>query len=181
MDNMQGVIEGLLFIAGDEGIAPDKLAEALSTDRQALDPVLEKMRRMYQEDAGRGIELVCYAGRWKLVSKEAVGEYAKKLFDVLPGETFSNAALETLAIIAYKQPVTRAQIEQIRGVNCDMIIRKLLARDLIREAGRKDAPGMPYLYEVTPTFLDSFKLDSLEDLPKLPDFEKQAGEKDLFE
>ena len=94
--------------------------------------------------------------------------------------TLSNAALETLAIIAYKQPITRVEIEEIRGVGCDMMIRKLLARSLIKECGRSDAPGRPFLYEVTKEFMDTFQLESLKELPDLPDFKEQVDE-ELFD
>ena len=89
--------------------------------------------------------------------------------------------METLAIIAYKQPITRVEIEEIRGVGADMMLRKLLARDLIQEAGRSEAPGRPILYEVTNEFLNSFKLMSLEELPDLPDFKSTEESDDLFE
>ena len=93
--------------------------------------------------------------------------------------SLSQAALETLAIIAYKQPLTRIEIEEIRGVNCDMMIRKLLARNLIRECGRTDGPGRPFLYEVTEEFMDAFKLESLKELPDLPAVE-QNMDSELF-
>ena len=86
--------------------------------------------------------------------------------------TLSPAAMETLAIIAYKQPITRIEIEEIRGVGCDMMVRKLLARNLIKECGRTDGPGKPFLYEVTEEFMDAFKLESLKELPDLPMIEQ---------
>ena len=88
--------------------------------------------------------------------------------------------METLAIVAYKQPITRGEIEEIRGVSCDMMVRKLLARNLIKECGRSDAPGRPFLYEVTEEFMDTFKLVSLKELPELPEF-KDTMEEELFE
>lgn len=95
--------------------------------------------------------------------------------------SLSQAALETLAIIAYKQPITRVEIEEIRGVGADVMLRKLLARDLIQEAGRSDAPGRPILYEVTNEFMNSFKLMSLKELPDLPNFKNNEESDDLFE
>ena len=115
------------------------------------------------------------------ISKEYVIDSAKRLFQLNKQATLSPAAMETLAIIAYKQPITRVEIEEIRGVGADMMLRKLLARDLIQEAGRSEAPGRPILYEVTNEFLNSFKLMSLEELPDLPDFKSTEESDDLFE
>ena len=106
--------------------------------------------------------------------------YAQKLFASAKSASLSQSALETLAIIAYKQPVTRVEIEEIRGVGCDMMLRKLMARGLIREAGRSDAPGRPILFEVTEEFMDSFRLVSLKELPQLPDYSENESD-DLFE
>lgn len=127
-----------------------------------------------------GIEIVHFGGRYKFVTKEIVYPYAEKLFSSTKVATLSSAALETLAIIAYKQPITRVEVEEIRGVGCDMMIRKLLARSLIKECGRSDAPGKPFLYEVTSEFMDSFKLESLKELPELKEI-KQESMKDLFD
>ena len=104
----------------------------------------------------------------------------KKMFASTKISTLSQAALETLAIIAYKQPITRGEIEEIRGVGCDMMVRKLLARNLIKECGRSDAPGRPFLYEVTDEFMDAFKLESLKELPELPTFHEDE-DSELFE
>ena len=112
--------------------------------------------------------------------KRQLHPYAEKLFAATKMATLSNAALETLAIIAYKQPITRVEIEEIRGVGCDMMIRKLLARSLIKECGRSDAPGRPFLYEVTKEFMDTFQLESLKELPDLPNFKEQVDE-ELFD
>ena len=106
-------------------------------------------------------------------------EAAKKLFSIAKISKLSNAALETLAIIAYKQPITRVEIEEIRGVGADVMIRKLEARGLIKEEGRSDAPGRPFLYSVTDEFMDAFKLLSLDELPDLPEFNKDNND-DLF-
>ncbi|MPN47498.1 Segregation and condensation protein B [bioreactor metagenome] len=95
--------------------------------------------------------------------------------------SLSPAAIETLAIIAYKQPITRIEIEEIRGVGCEMMLRKLLIRNLIREIGRSDAPGKPILYEVTNEFMDVFKLVSLKELPDLPSYENLHDGENLFD
>lgn len=181
MENKAALVEGLLFIAGDDGISSGRLADVFGVSEEEMKELLETMVREYREDEKRGIELVSYGGKYKFVSKEIVAPYAKTLYEVLPSNNYSPAALETLAIIAYKQPITRAEIEEIRGVGCELILHKLVARNLIRECGRTEAPGRPYLYEVTETFMDSFKLESLKELPKLPDFRNPTEEKELFE
>lgn len=150
-----------------EGVLPDELQEAL----QAL------AERYAQED--HGIELVHFGGHYKFVSKESVYPYAQRLFASVKPVSLSNAAMETLAIIAYKQPITRTEIEEIRGVGCDLMLKKLIARGLVAEAGRMDIPGRPILYQVTDTFMDSFQLESLEELPQLPKVQMNLDE-DLF-
>lgn len=174
------VIEGLLFLSGDEGLSLEQLCATLEEmSKEEIEGTLELLAQLYQEES-HGIELVYFGGVYKFVSKEKIHEYAQRLFSSVKMATLSQAALETLAIIAYKQPITRAEVEEIRGVGCDMMIRKLLARSLIKECGRSDAPGRPFLYEITPEFMDAFKLQSLNELPDLPEM-KQEMEEELFE
>ena len=109
-----------------------------------------------------------------------VHPFAQKLFQSAKTSALSQSALETLAIVAYKQPITRVEIEEIRGVGCDMMLRKLQARNLITEVGRSEAPGRPILYGVTEEFMDSFKLLSLDELPDLPDFSEHQSD-NLFD
>lgn len=179
-DELQAVLEGLLFLCGDEGLSSEQLVATLEMEEEKIIEALDTLMQTYLEDTTRGIELVRFGGVYKFVSKECIHPYAEKLFASTKMSTLSQAALETLAIIAYKQPITRAEIEDIRGVGCDMMIRKLLARNLIKECGRSDAPGRPFLYEVTPEFMDSFKLESLKELPELPDVNEHLGD-ELFE
>ena len=166
---MKHILEGLLFLSGDEGVYKEQLLETLEIDEKQLDEEINKLMDEYI-DKKHGIELVYFGGKYKFVTKEVVYEYAERLFSSNRMATLSSAALETLAIIAYKQPITRAEIEEIRGVGADMMIRKLLARSLIKECGRADTPGKPFLYEVTEEFMDSFKLESLKELPELEDY-----------
>ena len=180
VNNLQAVIEGILFIVGDEGIRLQRLVETLEMDEAVVQKALDDMVSSYVQDINRGVEIVCYGGLYKMVSKADVHEYAQKLFEATANKAFSPAALETLAIIAYKQPITRAEIEEIRGVGCDMMIRKLLARNLIKEVGRTDAPGKPFLYGITESFMDAFQLQSLEELPELPDFQSEEESENLF-
>lgn len=180
MDNQALTIaEGLLFIVGDEGLTLTQCAAVMDISESEARLVLEDLQRMYSDDQ-RGMEVVDYGGVYKFVSKALIHPYAEKLFASAKASSLSQSALETLAIVAYKQPVTRVEIEEIRGVGCDMMLRKLMARNLIREAGRSDAPGRPILFEVTEEFMDSFKLYSLDELPELPDYTQQESE-DLFE
>ena len=158
------IVEGLLFIVGDEGLTLPQCAAVLDISESEARRVLEDLQRMYAEDQ-RGIEVVDYGGVFKFVSKASIHPYAQKLFANAKNTALSQSALETLAIIAYKQPITRVEIEEIRGVGCDMMLRKLQARGLIREAGRSEAPGRPILFEVTEEFMDSFNLVSRNELP----------------
>ena len=178
MNEKCSVIEGLIFLSGDEGCTLEQLSAACNMiDKDVLDLIKEIMDE-YCKDC-HGFECVNYGGRYKFISKEKIHDAAEILFSSSKMATLSQAALETLAIIAYKQPITRIEIEEIRGVNCDMMIRKLMARNLIKECGRTDAPGKPFLYEVTPEFMDAFKLESLKELPDLPMME-QNMDSELF-
>ncbi len=179
MDDTYAVLEGLLFLSGDEGLTLAQLSDVLEMENDETERLLEAMMDEYMQPQ-RGIELVRFGGYYKFVSKESIHSYAEKLFANSKMAALSQAALETLAIIAYKQPMTRAEIEEIRGVGCDMMIRKLMARSLIKECGRSDAPGKPFLYEVTPEFMDAFKLESLKELPELPKPDANF-EEELFE
>ena len=178
MSEARKIVEGLIFLSGDEGLDLPSLREVTHLDQESLLKVIDELMQEYLEEE-HGIELVCYGERYKFISKAEIHEYAETLFSSTKMSTLSQAALETLAIIAYKQPITRVEIEEIRGVSCDMMIRKLLARSLIRECGRTDAPGRPFLYEVTQQFMDAFKLKTLDELPELPMIEQNMDE-ELF-
>ena len=180
MNNLEAVTEGILFVVGDDGITLNQLADTLEISVEEMQQLLDRMMLGYTENEDRGIEMVCYGGRYKLVSKAISHPYCQKLFESSQTRPFSQAALETLAIIAYKGPITRVEIEEIRGVSCDMMIRKLLARNLIREAGRLEVAGRPFTYEVTEQFMDTFKLKSLAELPALPDYGNPDENEELF-
>lgn len=172
------ILEGLLYIVGDEGLSQKQAAECMDIAEEEAEELFLQLQRIYSSDE-RGMEIVHYGEIYKFVSKAEVHEYAQKLFADIKQSTLSQSALETLAIVAYKQPITRVEIEEIRGVGCDMMLRKLQARNLIEEAGRSEAPGRPILYGVTQEFMDSFKLLSLQELPDLPNFERE--QEDLFD
>ena len=178
-DNIEAIIEGLLYVVGEDGIKASMLSEVIEKSLEDTKVYLDNIENKYKSEI-YGIELVNYGGVYKFLSKKSVYPYATKLFETAKSSSLSQSALETLAIIAYKQPVTRVEIEELRGVGSDMMLRKLLSRNLIREAGRSEAPGRPILYEVTDEFMDSFKLYSLEELPELPDFNNNEND-NLFE
>ncbi len=175
----KAVLEGLLFITGDEGVTAEQAATALDITPELAAEYFDELMEEYTDDS-RGIEIANYAGTYRFLTKAVVFDYAKRLFQITKTAQLSQAALETLAIIAYKQPITRVEIEEIRGVGADMMLRKLMARDLIRESGRSEAAGRPILYEVTEEFMNSFKLLSLKELPELPSFSNEEESEELF-
>ncbi len=158
-------IEGLIYIAGDEGITLQQLAEATHVDMLDVEKEIEALNQRYKQQES-ALHIMQSQQTVKLVTIDDIYPTLSFYLQLKSTRQLSQSALETLAIIAYKQPVTRNQIEEIRGVNCDLMIRKLLALDLISEAGRETTPGRPILYEVTLEFLDVFHLMSLDDLPK---------------
>ncbi|MBR3312110.1 MAG: SMC-Scp complex subunit ScpB [Solobacterium sp.] len=173
-------LEALLFLTGDDGLTVGQAAEAMELEAEEVTGLFDELIQNYLEDT-HGIEIARFGEKYRFLSKASVHEYAKRLFQISKISTLSGAALETLAIIAYRQPVTRVEIEEIRGVGADMMLRKLQARNLIREDGRSDAPGRPILYSVTDEFMDAFQLYSLDELPELPTFdEDREGNDELF-
>ena len=178
--NLEAIVEGLLYMVGDDGIKLEQLATVIKKDLEDSEAILSSIQAKYNEDT-YGIELVGYGKTYKFITKREVAPYIQELFHTTKPNTLSQSALETLAIIAYKQPITRVEIEELRGVGADMMLRKLQARNLIREAGRSDAPGKPILYEVTEEFMDSFKLYTLNELPDLPEFNTDEESENLFE
>ena len=168
MTNYISVLEGLLFVAGDDGISLEEASYILELERSAVRQLLDELKKRL-EDENSGLELILTASHYKLVTKASLKSYIEK-YAVSPySSQLSQASLETLAIIAYKQPVTRVDIESIRGVQSSGSIQKLLLRDLIEEAGRLDSPGRPILYKTTAYFMDYFGLESLDALPDASD------------
>ena len=168
MTNYISVLEGLLFVAGDDGITLEEASYILELERSAVRQLLDELKKRL-EDENSGLELLLTASHYKLVTKASLKSYIEK-YAVSPySSQLSQASLETLAIIAYKQPVTRVDIESIRGVQSSGSIQKLLLRDLIEEAGRLETPGSPKLYKTTAYFMDYFGLESLDALPDASD------------
>jgi segregation and condensation protein B len=156
-------LEALLFVAPGP-VLPGQLAEALGVTPRDLEKALEALEAAY---AGRGLRLQRHRGRLQLTSAPEAAPLVERFLNLDATTRLSQAALETLAIIAYQQPVTRPQIDAIRGVNSDSVMKSLLSAGLIEESGRSEGPGRPILYSTTPEFLQHFGLASLKDLPQL--------------
>lgn len=169
MNNLKAIIEGMLFVCGDEGASLKDIAAALEISEQIAENVLNEMIEEYNNNENRGIMITVLAGKYKFLSKPECHQFCQNLLQSSDTHYFSQAALETLAIIAYKQPVTRVEIEEIRGVSCDLMIKKLLAKNLIKEVDRLETIGRPFTYGVTDYFLDTFKLKSIDELPPIED------------
>lgn len=164
----QGIIESILFAAGRQ-VEVKELMAATELGRDELAGIIEIMKNEYANE-NRGIELIKIDDSYQLCAKKENYEYLYPIFDKRSKPNLSPAALEVISIIAYNPKITRAEIEAIRGVSSDGTIYKLLEYELIQEAGRKDAPGRPTMYETSPKFLKMFGLTSLEELPELPKY-----------
>ncbi|KRN29435.1 segregation and condensation protein B [Lactobacillus selangorensis] len=177
-------LEALLYAAGDEGIDLGVLAQLLDQDNSAVRQQLEQYQAELDGSPERGLTLLQAEDHYKLVTKKELAPLLKRYFAGPQSTNLSQAALEVLAIIAYRQPLTRIEIDEIRGVQSSGAIQTLLLRRLIEEAGRKDAPGRPILYQTSAFFLDYFDLKSLKNLPAIDQFkqEQPAAEEglDLF-
>ena len=163
---MEAAIEGILFAAG-ESVALERLCEVTSCTKSAMRQTLEKLQEKYENDLSRGIKLVRFEEKYQLCTKSEYYDYIRALNEKKGRVTISNAGLEVLSIVAYNQPVTRATVEFIRGVNSDGAMNRLAELGLIDEVGRLDAPGRPILYATTEEFLRCFSLQSLSDLPEI--------------
>lgn len=164
--NKEAIIEGLLFVVGDEGLTIKAISEILETDIEETKELLKNLHNKYEED-DRGIKLSYLGDSFKLTTKKEHKEYYKKLIESPDSNMLSQAALEVLAIIAYNSPITRIDVDEIRGVSSSQMIRKLVAKGLVKEVGKSDKPGRPNLYSTTSEFLDYFGLATIEDLPKV--------------
>ena len=165
--NEKGRIEAILFVAGDAVDIRD-LARALDTDEKKLDRTLNEMASEYDYEQ-RGFLLKRFGTKVQLATRSLYAEDVVRLLQPVQKQSLGQAAMETLAVVAYKQPVTRAEVEQIRGVKCDYSLQSLANRGLIQEVGRKDTIGRPILFGTTDEFLSRFGIESLEDLPPLPE------------
>jgi segregation and condensation protein B len=169
-EELKSIIESLLFVA-DAPQTLQRFGEILDqVDRQTLKEILSELQGDY-EGQSRGIRLVEVAGGYQLRTAKANADWVKRFLGGRPAR-MGKATLETLAIVAYRQPITKAEVEAIRGVDVDGVITTLLERNLIRAVARKDVPGRPFLYGTTPEFLQLFNLKDLSDLPPLKEMDE---------
>jgi len=166
----------LLFVAGDQGIKEKDLADLLEMDRAALRQSVEQLKIKLMSDEESGIMLSQYNSTYKLITKSEYSELLTKYFKTGLGTKLSQAALEVLSIVAYRQPITRIEVDEIRGVQSSGSINTFLARKLIKENGKKDVIGHPNLYVVTDEFFDYFGIKNIEELPKIEKFENYKEE-----
>jgi segregation and condensation protein B len=165
--NLIAKIEALLFVASGP-ITPMQLATIIEAPQAEVEFGLDKLRERYMSSSTEhGIRLQKHKDRYQLTTAPSASTIIEKYLGLAESSHLSQAALETLAIVAYRQPVTRPQVDAIRGVNSDAVLKNLLSKGLIQEIGRADAPGRPILYSTTPDFLQHFGINSLEELPPL--------------
>lgn len=179
---MKGVLEGILFVVGEEGITLKKICEILNISLEEAKNLLKELKSTY-ENEDRGIRISYLGDAFKLTTKQEHKEYYKKLVENPENNLLSASALEVLAIVAYNQPITRVEIDEMRGISSSHMIRRLVAKGLLKEAGKSTMPGRPNLYKTTSDFLDYFGLATIEDLPSIDMSkyqDKEEQERDLF-
>ena len=186
---MQGILEGLLYVQGDEGLTINQVMSILNLNEKEAKELIYNLKNYY-ENENRGLRIKFLERKekekplsTKVTNKIEHKDYYEKLLDTSETGKLTGPALETLAIIAYNEPITRSKIDEMRGVDSIYIIRKLIAKGLIKEAGKSDLPGKPILYKTTDEFLDYFGLSTKDDLPDISSLEKDEEipeEKDLF-
>lgn len=180
----KAVLEGLLFVVGEDGLTLDQIEEVLELKEEEVKELVNELKHSY-ENEDRGLRIDFLGNRLKLTTKFEHREYYQKLLENPETNMLSQAALETLAIIAYNEPITRMKIDKLRGVASSQMIRKLVAKGLVKESGRSDLPGRPILYETTNDFLDYFGLNNIKELPDMEKYIEASEaeieeEKDLY-
>ena len=179
--NLKAVLEGILFIVGDEGTTIDEMVKVLSVNDEEVKRLLVELKKDY-ENNDRGLRISYLGNAFKLTTKEEHKEFYEKLVTDNKTSNLSTAALEVLAIIAYNEPITRLEIDEIRGINSSQIVRRLLAHGLIKVSGKADSIGKPNLYKTTNDFLDYFGLSSKDDLPEIMYEQREENENgDLYD
>lgn len=178
--NKLAVLEGLLFVVGDDGLTLKQICDIMELSFEEGRNLIIDLKKTY-EDENRGIRMNILGDRFKLSTKKEHREYYQKLIETPENNALSQAALETLAIVAYNEPLTRMDVDEIRGVNSREMLRKLVAKGLVKEEGRSDLPGRPILYATTNEFLDYFGLSSKDELPKFEKVvEEEVDDTDLY-
>ena len=181
----KAVLEGLLFVVGEDGLTFEQIEDVLEITEEESKELLMELKKDYEEDS-RGLRIDFLGNRFKLTTKFEHREYYQKLIENPDTNVLSQSALETLAIIAYNEPITRVEIDKLRGVGSVQMVRKLVAKGFIKEVGRSELPGRPILYETTSEFLDYFGLATIDDLPDMREFleenesSEDEGESDLY-
>lgn len=168
---IKAACEAVLFACG-ESVSAKRIAQALELDEKKIEPQLEALVKDYEND-NHGIAVIKLNDSYLMCNKKQYGEVIRKVMDIKKNAPLSQAALEVLAVVAYNQPVTKAFVEQVRGVDCSGVIGSLTTKNLIEEKGRLELPGRPLLYGTTENFLKCFQISSLEELPELPKQEKK--------
>lgn len=171
--NLVPAVEALLFAAGD-GVSLSRLAASLEVSPDAALQAVETLQKQ-MEERGSGLAVIPLEDGFQMVSREEYAPPIRNFFELRRNTPLSQAAFEVLSVIAYNQPVTKAYVEQVRGVDCSGVIASLSAKGLIEECGRLDLPGRPLLYATTQNFLRCFSLSSLEELPPIPAPEKEEA------
>ncbi len=174
-----GILEGILFVMGDEGVDLKTICDTMNITETEAKSLLMELKKNY-ESADRGLRISFLGEAFKLTTKQEHKEYYEKLVVNPETNKLSQAALEILAIVAYNQPITCPEINEIRGVQSNQSVRKLVAKGLIKEAGKSDMAGRPNLYRTTSEFLDYFGLATIEDLPKVEVKDEGTSETELF-
>lgn len=172
--NLKGRIEAILFVTG-EAVHVDDLCKALRITRRELEDALDELRDEYDFQQ-RGFSLRRFGHQVQLATRALYAEDVVHMLQPVQKQSLSQAAMETLAVVAYRQPVTKADVEQVRGVKCDYSIQSLVNKGLIEEVGRKEALGRPILYGTTDAFLAHFGIETLEQLPPMPMPEKEQAQ-----
>lgn len=176
---MEAVIEGLLYVQGDIGLTIKDIMNILEIDEDTAKRAVLSLKNYYDENK-RGLRINFLGNTIKLTTREEHKEYYAKLLENPSSNGLSNSAIETLAVIAYNEPITRGEVDAFRGVDSSYVMRRLLAKGLIKECGKSDTPGRPILYKTTDEFLDYFGLASKEDLPSIEMLTEDKEEKDLY-
>lgn len=176
---MEAVIEGLLYVQGDIGLTIKDIMNILDIDEDTAKRAVLSLKNYYDENK-RGLRINFLGNTIKLTTREEHKEYYAKLLENPSSNGLSNSAIETLAVIAYNEPITRGEVDAFRGVDSSYVMRRLLAKGLIKECGKSDTPGRPILYKTTDEFLDYFGLASKEDLPSIEMLTEDKEEKDLY-
>lgn len=176
---MEGIIEGLLYVQGDLGLTINQIEDILEIPEEEAKRLVLNLKNYYEENS-RGLRINYLGNTIKLTTKEEHQKYYQKLLESPSSNNLSESALEVLAIIAYNEPITRGDLEKLRGVDSTYVLRRLLAKGLIKECGKSDLPGRPILYKTTDDFLDYFGLASIKDLPNIELLEEDNSPKDLY-